>query len=137
MARNFTRKERLSAVSELNVTPLIDLAFALLIIFMITAPLLQQSIDINLPVETPRAQPPQRTEIQVISIDANRQLFWGNEAVDRQRLSDLLDLIVQSDDPPVIQLRGDATLPYQEIVNIIDLIKSKNLTRLSLETRAR
>lgn len=137
MARNFTRKERLSAVSELNVTPLIDLAFALLIIFMITAPLLQQSIDINLPVETARAQPPPRTEFQVIAIDANRQLFWGSEAVDRQRLSDLLDLIALTDDPPVIQLRGDATLPYQEIVNIIDLIKSKNLTRLSLETRAR
>ena len=47
MARNFHRKDRLSALTEINVTPLIDLAFALLIIFMVTTPLLEQTIDVK------------------------------------------------------------------------------------------
>ena len=56
MARTFHRRDRLSAISEINIMPLLDLAFALLIIFMITAPLLEQSIDLNLPFEDQKLQ---------------------------------------------------------------------------------
>ena len=68
MARNFHRKDRLSALTEINVTPLIDLAFALLIIFMITTPLLEQTIALNLPIETSKEQTEDRDDFQSLSI---------------------------------------------------------------------
>ena len=68
MARKFPRKNRLDALTEINVTPLIDLAFALLIIFMITTPLLEQTIEVDLPIEAAKAQ--SRTRVPIIAIDA-------------------------------------------------------------------
>ena len=124
-------------MSELNVTPLIDLAFALLIIFMITAPLLQQTIDIQVPLESasPQQQDPQ--EPIVLSINPEGQFFWGTEAVPDNEMRGRLELIAETDEPPVIQIRADAKLPYQRIVDLLDLVKSAGLTKISLETKAR
>lgn len=135
MARVFHRKERLSAMSEINVTPLIDLAFALLIIFMITAPLLEQSIDIALPVETVRPQERERPRLQEVAIDEEGVYFWGAEAVSETELRERLELFSLETDPPVISIRADARLPYQRVVDLMDMIKSFNLSRISLETR--
>lgn len=137
MARTFHRRSQLEAMSELNVTPLIDLAFALLIIFMITAPLLEQSIDLDLPTETVRPQTASVQTVQEISIDATGQYYWGNEAMSRDRIDELLELVALDAEPPVIQIRADATLPYQQIVDAIDLVKKHKLNKLSLETRGR
>ncbi|MCC5839306.1 MAG: biopolymer transporter ExbD [Opitutales bacterium] len=137
MARTFHRRERLGAMSEINVTPLIDLAFALLIIFMITAPLLEQSIDINLPVETARPQTAERPRVQEISLDAEGRIFWGSDPVTPETLRENLELFSLDPSPPVISVRADADLRYQAVVDLMDLIKSYQLTRISLETRAR
>ncbi|MFP4282941.1 MAG: ExbD/TolR family protein [Opitutales bacterium] len=137
MARSFHRRNTLEAMSEINVTPLIDLAFALLIIFMITAPLLEQSIDIDLPVESPRTQQENPPAVQEISIDAEGRYFWGNETVDLEQLDRYLELEALAEDPAVLQVRADASLPYQSVIDLIDLIKKHNLRKLSLETRGR
>jgi biopolymer transport protein ExbD len=137
MARNFHRSRPLESMSEINVTPLIDLAFALLIIFMITAPLLQQTIDIQVPVESARPQQPDRTEPVLLSIDPTGQFFWGAEAVPDNEMQSRLELMAQSEEPPVIQIRADAQLPYQRVVNLLDLVKGAGLTKISLETKAR
>lgn len=137
MARTFRRKERLSALSEINVTPLIDLAFALLIIFMITAPLLEQTIQINLPTEQPRPQneqPP--TRFQVIAIDANNQVFWSDEPIDTATLDTRLATLALQSDPPVIRLRADRSLPYQSVITVVELIQKNRLAKLHLDTRA-
>ncbi len=135
MARTFQRRERLGAVSEINVTPLIDLAFALLIIFMITAPLLEQSIDLDLPVESADSQAGKGEDrFQTISIDAEGVIYWGEEIVDVAELEVRLDDLGNEARPPTIHLRGDRTLPYQKVITIIDLIKENRLTRISLDT---
>lgn len=135
MARSFHRRRQLEAMSEINVTPLIDLAFALLIIFMITAPLLQQSIDISLPTESVRPQSGTPPVAQEISINAEGEYFWGAERVTLERLDELLALEALSEDPPVLQVRADSSLPYQSVISLIDLIKKHKLSKLSLETR--
>ena len=137
MARTFHRRRQLEAMSEINVTPLIDLAFALLIIFMITAPLLEQSIDINLPKESVRAQSNRDAVVQQISIDAEGRYFWGSEAVTVERLDQLLAVEGAAADPAVLEVRADASLPYQAVVTLIDLIKKHKLSKISLETRGR
>ena len=91
MARNFHRKDRLAALTEINVTPLIDLAFALLIIFMITTPLLEQTIELNLPVETAKSQSEEREDFQSVSINREGFYFWGDQQVSEQQLGELLD----------------------------------------------
>jgi biopolymer transport protein ExbD len=137
MARQFHRKKPLGAMSEINVTPLIDLAFALLIIFMITAPLLQQTIDIEVPVEASRPQQPMDSEPLLLGIDAAGQFFWTNEAVSDREMQERLLLMGNTGDEPVVQVRADASLPYQRVVDLLDLIQEAGLQKLSLETRSR
>ena len=135
MARKFHRKESLSALSEINVTPLIDLAFALLIIFMITTPLLEQTIAINLPLETARQQEDRRDRFQAIAIDAQGDFFWGDEPVSVTELQQRLELTAMESDPPVLNIRADASIPYQQVIRLMDLIKQAKLSRISLDTR--
>jgi biopolymer transport protein ExbD len=135
VARNFHRKDRLSALTEINVTPLIDLAFALLIIFMITTPLLEQTIEVNLPVEAAKSQSEEREDFQSVSINQAGLYFWGEEQVSPQQLGDLLDTMAMDPDPPVLSIRADSGLPYQKVITVIDMIKQRNLSKISLDTK--
>ncbi|WP_309387313.1 ExbD/TolR family protein [Cerasicoccus frondis] len=136
MARTFRRKQSMEAVSEINVTPLIDLAFALLIIFMITTPLLEQTIPLNLPKEDQRDQPSRADmEIQVISIDQEGQVYWGKERVSLAKLDDMLNGLSTRAEPPVLSIRGDAAIQYQRIIDVLNLVKKHKLTRISLDTQ--
>lgn len=128
----------MEAVSEINVTPLIDLAFALLIIFMITAPLLQQSIDIQVPTDSPRAQAESPPEMILLAIDPTGQFFWATDPVSDGEMDARLQLVAMGTGPqPVVQVRADASIAYQRVVDLLDLVKKNGLNRLSLETRAR
>ena len=115
-----------------------DLAFSLLIIFMISTPLLEQTIPINLPKqeENPSNARPE-IEFQVISINAKGQIYWGKQPVDMVELNSLLESMSKMPDPPAISFRGDFSLPYQKIVDVIDAIKRHNLTKLHLDTEVR
>jgi biopolymer transport protein ExbD len=137
MARKFHRKKPLEAMSEINVTPLIDLAFALLIIFMITAPLLQQTIDIRVPTESARPQSTEPEEPIMLAIDPQGQFFWGTQAIGDNEMKSRLVLVADTDEPPVVQIRADSGLPYQRVVDLLDLVKGAGLSKISLETRAR
>lgn len=136
MARKFHRKDRLSALTEINVTPLIDLAFALLIIFMVTTPLLEQTIEVNLPVEAVKSQPESREDFQAVSIDQAGLYYWGDLQVSEQQLADLLDTMAMDPAPPVLSIRADAQLPYQRVITVVDMIKQRKLSKISLDTKA-
>ena len=137
MARKVQRKDRLSALTEINVTPLIDLAFALLIIFMITTPLLEQTVDLNLPVETSKPQLEDREDFQSISIDRAGNYYWGKEKVTGEQISDLLDTLSMNPEPPVLSVRADAQLPYQHVITLVDMIKQRKLSKISLDTKVK
>lgn len=138
MARSFRRPERLSALSTIDITPLIDLAFSLLIIFMISAPLLEQTIQVELPVESAKPQTPRPdVRMHTIAIDEQGQVFWGEQNVDAARLGELLASAALEPEQPVISLRADRNLRYQEVVTVIDLIKQNGLTKLNIDTQAR
>jgi len=138
MARSFTRKNKLSVISELNVTPLIDLAFSLLIIFMITTPVIEQYNRVNLPDQSSSAkQPPPPAEDKYITIDQAGDYFWGKIPISIEDLKDRLDQIAGGQGPtPTIHIRGDRALPYQKVIDVVNLLKERNLTKLSLDTRA-
>lgn len=132
------RKAWLNPNTELNVSPLMDLAFSLLIIFMISTPLLEQTIPISLPKQDKNAAS-ERPEIkfQVISINKNSQVYWGKQPVDMEELNRLLGMLANEKEPPAISLRAEFSLPYQKIVDVIDAIKRNNLTKLHLDTEVK
>lgn len=132
------RKAWLNPNTELNVSPLMDLAFSLLIIFMISTPLLEQTIPISLPKQDKNAAS-ERPEIkfQVISINKNAQIYWGKQPVDMEELNRLLGILANEKEPPAISLRAEFSLPYQKIVDVIDAIKRNNLTKLHLDTEVK
>lgn len=138
MARDFKRANKLAVISDLNVTPLIDLAFSLLIIFMITTPVIEQYNIIDLP-EQPASdtQPPPEMEDEFITIDSEGLYHWGNDPIGKTELGARLDEIMQADgEQPTIHIRGDRNLIWQQIVDVINMLKERNLTKLSLDTKA-
>jgi biopolymer transport protein ExbD len=139
MARNFRRRRVANPIAELNVTNLIDLGFMLLIIFMIATPLIQQeqSIQMNLPTESkrPQEQPDRDLTFQSISIDKRGRYFFGNTPVEFVELRPRLDELARRPKPPVIRIRADFSLQYQQIVKLLDEIKKHNLTKISIDTQ--
>ena len=114
MARDFKQSKKLDSISDLNVTPLIDLAFALLIIFMITTPVIEQYNRIDLPDQTTSDQQPKKQpEDKTITIDANGAYQWGGDNVTKERLEALLDEIAEAPplDQPVVHRETLLALP--------------------------
>lgn len=135
MARSFKRNPQLSAIAEPNVTPLIDLAFSLLIIFMITTPLLEQTIPLDLPTQSASPQPA-KEEIrhEQISIKGPGVYVWKEKEINRSELTGVLAELSRQGDPPILHIRADRSLPYQEVVSLLDLINKNNLSKISLDT---
>lgn len=125
-------------MTELNVTPLMDLAFSLLIIFMISTPLLEQTIPVNLPQQDANsASVRPDIDFQLITIKADGQIYWGKQSVDLVELNSLLASLSKTQDPPAISLRADRNLIYQKVIDVIDAIKRNNLTKLHLDTEVK
>ena len=138
MARDFKRANKLAVISDLNVTPLIDLAFSLLIIFMITTPVIEQYNRIDLPDQSSNdTQPPPKLDDQFITIDAEGMYHWGQDPISKAELEVRLDEVaIREGEKPVIHIRGDRSLRYQKIFDVINMLKARNLTKLSLDTKA-
>jgi biopolymer transport protein TolR len=139
MARIFRRPRQLHPVAELNVTNMVDLGFTLLVIFMITTPLIQQeqTIPVNLPGESKKPQTPPETDVQSISIDENGSLYYGSQRVSFTELSRNLTTLAAKPKQPVIRIRADANLPWQQVVRVMDEIKKHNLTKITFDTEGR
>ena len=132
------RASQMSAMTDLNVTPLMDLAFSLLIIFMISTPLLEQTIPVNLPKQDSNsANSRPDIDFQVITIDSTGQIYWGKQRVDLIELDNLLASLATMPNPPAISFRGDRTLRYQQVIDVINAIKRHNLTKLHLDTEVK
>ncbi len=137
MARSFHRRERLSALSAIDMSPLIDLAFSLLIVFMISTPLLEQTIKVDLPVESPKRQAAkEELKMEYISIRADGGILWGDIPVEREELRRLLADAASLPEAPVISLSADRSLQYQAVIDVIDLIQKAGLHKLNINTQA-
>jgi biopolymer transport protein TolR len=140
MARTFRRPRTAHPISELNVTNLIDLGFTLLIIFMIATPLIQQeqTIPVNLPIESTKAQskPPPDTEFQSVSIDRSGNYYLGSRRISLTELSSVLAAFEAKPKQPVIRIRADLTLQWQQVVRLMDEIKKHNLTKITFDTQS-
>ena len=144
MARTFRRHRQMHALSELNVTNLLDLAFVLLIIFMIATPLInqEQTVPVNLPVESMSPQPPPDEDTKFVAItvktDGSYQVDGRSMAAAElpRRLKEIATG-ASAAKQPVIRIRADANVPYQKIITLMDELKKANLGRVSFDTQVK
>ncbi|MCS7064172.1 MAG: biopolymer transporter ExbD [Methylacidiphilales bacterium] len=132
--KRFSSRSGYTSMAELNVTPMIDLAFTLLIIFIITTPLLEQTIPLQLPVATiqPDSQPAPEAPPKTIHLDLQGIIYAENRPVTPSQLEDILIEWKNSDPQVAVVLRADKDTRYQQIVDILDALKNANIKRFGL-----
>ena len=131
--RNRGRSRR-APMSEINVTPLVDVMLVLLIIFMITAPLLVAGVPVDLPESRAGALDQQATPVQ-IALDRNGGIFIDDVAVTNAQLSDRLAAIAAEPAPPEgrrIYLRADRSLDYGRVMRVMGELNRAGLNRVAL-----
>lgn len=116
-------------MSEINTTPLVDVMLVLLVIFIITAPLLTHAVKIDLPQAS--SQPaPEKPEIVSISIDANGQMFWNDQAMAKDALKNQLDTIAKQTPQPELHVRADKETRYQILAEIMAVAQNAGVAKL-------
>ncbi|GAB4287114.1 MAG: protein TolR [Deferrisomatales bacterium] len=120
-------------LAEINVTPLVDVMLVLLIIFMVTAPMIQQGVDVNLP-RVVAAELPAQTDLMVISVDRSGQVFLGNSPVPLETLAEKLQAIYSRKGTKEAFLRADRDVPYGVVVRVMAEAKRAGIERLGMIT---
>jgi TolR protein len=119
-----------TALSEINVTPLVDVMLVLLIIFMVTAPLMQQGIDVNLPKAKGKDLPPEE-RISIV-VKKGGTLFLNDQSISKADMISKLTAISKLN--PNVFLRADKDVPYGTVVEIMGDIKEAGIEKLGMVT---
>jgi biopolymer transport protein TolR len=127
------KRARRAAMAEINVTPLVDVMLVLLIIFMVTVTLPAVGVPVELPES--RAAPVEEKPDQItISIDQQGVIYIENEAVPAGRLPEALAALQRGGEPPLIVLRGDRSLDYGRVMQVMGELGRAGFTSISLVT---
>ena len=122
-----------SSLAEINITPLVDVVLVLLVIFMITAPVLQSGIEVNVPkTRTVKEITEQRL---VLTIDKAQNIYLGDKAINIHEIGQKLH--EQNSDPAhqIIYLRADETVPFGVFAKLMDAVKQAGITNVSIVTQ--
>ncbi len=120
-------------LSEINVTPLVDVMLVLLIIFMVTAPMMTKGVAVKLPKTTAKSLPQKKNHIE-LTITKTKQLFLDGLAIDEETLKRHLSKMKKEGILSQILLRADKDVPYGEVVRIMATIKDLGIENLGLVT---
>jgi biopolymer transport protein TolR len=120
-------------MSEINVTPLVDVMLVLLIIFMVAAPMMMQGMDVQLP-QTQSKAISSREERLVVSLNKNQEIFINEYRVGRSELQEKLKILYQNKKDGEVFLRADRSLPYGFVIQIMSDIKNAGIEKLGMVT---
>ncbi len=122
-----------SSLAEINITPLVDVVLVLLVIFMITAPVLQSGIEVNVPKNrTVKEISEQRL---VVTIDKDQQVFLGDRSINIHELPQRLRQPGTDPSRQVIYLRADERVPFGVFATVMDEVKQAGITNISIVTQ--
>src|SRR5215475_6699263 len=122
-----------SSLSDINVTPLVDVVLVLLIIFMVTAPVLQSGIEVNVPHT--RTVKEITEERLVISIDKSQKVFLGNDPININQIGPQLRKRIRDPQHQSIYLRSDDDVPFGAFATVMDAVKSSGISNVSIVTQ--
>jgi len=131
MARRTTIKP-LQTMNEVNMTPLIDLTFLLLITFIITMPLVEQGIPVNLPKG--KSEAIDQKESRAISVDVGGQVFLDKAPVSMEELATEMQRLAASDPDTPVLVRADEKLHYGKVVGVLRILHDAQIKRMALVT---
>ncbi len=120
-------------MAEINVTPLVDVMLVLLIIFMVTAPMLTQGVDVNLPQASAKALRSDEERL-VLTVDAHSRIFIGKQPVEFNNLSPKLRAIVARRSDRQVYFRADRAVPYGFVVKVIAEVRNAGIEKLGMVT---
>jgi biopolymer transport protein ExbD len=134
--RRYSDRNALSTLSEINITPLLDLAFVLLIIFMITTPLIENSTNLVIPSSGAANAAVNPSQVQTISIDRNDAITLNSEAVDADALGVRLAELKLANPDVAVVIRPDRELPVQKLIGVMDALQRAEITKVGIATKA-
>jgi biopolymer transport protein ExbD len=121
------------ALAELNITPLLDLAFVLLVIFIITTTPIVNDLDVDLPSAAKRPKDP-KSKVNYVTVESTGRMFLGKDEVDLPALQEkLIGLRLEDPDLNVV-IRGSGRAKYQRVVNVMDVLQQVNIGKVNLAT---
>ncbi|PWC19566.1 ExbD/TolR family protein [Brenneria corticis] len=129
----FTPQSTSEIQSEINVTPLVDVMLVLLVVFIVTAPLLTNTIPVNLP-KTAATAPPDAQKPLVVSIDQRGTLFVGDESLPLEQLEPRLAAAREADDAVQIQLRASEDVSYGLVAKSLASIERAGISKVAVIT---
>jgi biopolymer transport protein ExbD len=134
MSLRKTSRSNHSSLNELNITPLLDLVFVLLVIFIITTPQMMNNLEMTLPSGKP-PQDQKKPKINTISVNSAGQTFLNDDAVSTAQLRNNLEQM-KSDDPDLsVVVKGADDVDYQNMVTVLDILQQLNITKVGLATQ--
>jgi len=129
--RRFSQKNALVTLADINVTPLLDLAFVLLIIFVITTPLLEQSVQLELPTGgKPEPQALQRRDVKVVEVTADGAYRLDGAPSTLGAIEQVLALEHQRNPRMVVAVRADRRVVWEAVAEVFDLCQRHGITRI-------
>lgn len=125
-----------STLSELNITPLLDLVFVLLVIFIITTPQMMNNLQMTLPSGKPPPQTHKKPKLNHISVNARGQTFLNGSLVTIPALKTQLQEMKAADPKLSVVVKGADSVDYQNMINVLDVLRQLSITRVGLATQA-
>ena len=120
-------------MSEINVTPFVDVMLVLLIIFMVTAPMMMQGVDVNLPHTTTEPIPSEEERL-VISITGKREIYLNEYKISLDSLQRKMKIIYQNKPDSAVFLRADQNLPYGFVMEVMAAMRQSGIKRIGMVT---
>ncbi len=132
--RRFSSRNSLQTVTEMNVTPLLDLCFVLLIIFMITTPLMENSVDLVVPTSSTAKTQVNPSEVQMVEIDRNDVMKLNGEVITAEALEGELAALKSSQADVSVVVRPHRDLQIQKFIGVMDILKRLGIGKVGVMT---
>jgi biopolymer transport protein ExbD/biopolymer transport protein TolR len=122
-----------SSLAEINITPFVDVVLVLLVMFMVTAPILQSGIEVDVPkTKTVKEITEERL---VITIDKDQRVFLGNDPININEISDRLHEKIRDPQGQSVFIRSDENVPFGAFATVMDAVKQTGITNVSIVTQ--
>ena len=126
-------EQGMDPIGEINVTSLVDIMMALLVIFIIVAPMIEQGIEVNLPTAEPAKI--DVSDVVTVTVSSNDRIYFENQRVTMNDLGERLSNIHSANPDAAVLIKADQDIHYGRVVEVLDAARNAGISRLGMATR--